>query len=142
MGIWIGAQGPRALKLIGRTADGWVSPMMAYVPPQSAAAMSALIDDATRSAERSPSAIRRIYIVPGRFTVSVPRPASDTDRAIIGPVEHWVQMLEHLAVDLGFSTFVFAGPPDPMVLRTFIKEIAPRVRECVTLRRAATAERS
>jgi len=68
---------------------------------------------------------------------SVPRPASDSDRAIFGPVDHWVQVLEHLAVDLGFGTFVFAGPSDPQTLRTFINEIAPRVRERVAARRAA-----
>jgi hypothetical protein len=46
-------------------------------------------------------------------------------------------VLEHLAADLGFGTFVFAGPSDPHTLRTFITEVAPRVRERVAARRAA-----
>jgi alkanesulfonate monooxygenase SsuD/methylene tetrahydromethanopterin reductase-like flavin-dependent oxidoreductase (luciferase family) len=68
---------------------------------------------------------------------SAPRPASDADHSIVGPVDHWVEVLEHLAADLGFGTFVFAGPSDPHTLRTFINEVAPRVRERVAGRRAA-----
>ncbi len=137
MGIWVGGYGPRVLKLIGRAADGWVCPIMSYVPPGPAAQLSAVIDGAARAALRPLSAIRRIYIVPGRLSSSVPRPASDADRSIVGPVDHWVQVLEHLAADLGFGTFVFAGPSDPQALRTFINEVAPRVRERVAARRAA-----
>jgi alkanesulfonate monooxygenase SsuD/methylene tetrahydromethanopterin reductase-like flavin-dependent oxidoreductase (luciferase family) len=137
MGIWIGGYGPRLLNLIGRTADGWVCPLMNYVPPGPAAQLSAVIDGAAREAHRPLSAIRRIYLVPGRVTSSVPRPANDSDRSIVGPVDHWVQVLEHLAADLGFGTFVFAAPSDAHTLRTLITEVAPRVRERVAARRAA-----
>ncbi|MEA2183972.1 MAG: hypothetical protein QOF69_3157, partial [Solirubrobacteraceae bacterium] len=34
-------------------------------------------------------------------------------------------MLTHLARDLGFSTFVLMGKPDPQMLRTFIEDVAP-----------------
>jgi alkanesulfonate monooxygenase SsuD/methylene tetrahydromethanopterin reductase-like flavin-dependent oxidoreductase (luciferase family) len=136
MGLWIGGYGPRLLKLIGRAADGWVSPIMSYVPPGPAAQLSAVSDGAEREALRLLSAIQRIYIVPGRVSSSVPRPASDADRSIVGPVDHWVEVLEHLAADLGFGTFVFASPSDPQTLRTFINEVAPRDRERVAARRA------
>lgn len=137
MGIWIGGYGPRLLKLIGRAADGWVCPLMNYVPPGPAAQLSAVIDGAALEALRPLSAIRRIYLVPGRVSASAPHPPSDSDRAVVGPVDHWVQVLEHLAADLGFGTFVFAGPSDPHTLRTFINEVAPRVHERVAARRAA-----
>src|SRR5258708_39479145 len=107
MGIWIGGYGPRLLKLIGQAADGGVSPLMNYMPPGPAAQLNTVIDGAAREALRPLSAIRRIYIVPGRVSSSAPRPASDADRSIVGPVDHWVQVLEHLAVDFGFGTFVF-----------------------------------
>jgi hypothetical protein len=45
-------------------------------------------------------------------------------------------VLEHLAADFGFATFVFAGPSDAPTLRTFITEVAPRVRERVAARRS------
>jgi hypothetical protein len=93
---------------------------MNYLPPEPAAQLSALIDDAARQALRPLSAIRRIYLVPGRVSSSAPHPPSDSDRAIVGPVDHWVQVLSHLAADLGFGTFVFAAPTDPHSLRTLI----------------------
>jgi hypothetical protein len=54
----------------------------------------------------------------------------------------------HLALDLGFGTFILLGPPDPDMLRTFIQEVAPDVRERVAAARvqaepvAATAAES
>jgi alkanesulfonate monooxygenase SsuD/methylene tetrahydromethanopterin reductase-like flavin-dependent oxidoreductase (luciferase family) len=140
IGIWVGAQGPRALGLTGRAADGWVSPMMSYRPPGASARLSTVIDDAAREAGRSPAAIRRIYPNPGAFTASAPRPASDADQQIVGPVDHWVQVLEHLAADFGFSTFLLVSRADPRTLRTFMGEVAPRVRERVAARRAAEQE--
>ncbi len=70
IGIWVGARGPRALQLIGRAADGWVSQTMGYRPPGASARLSTVIDDAAREAGRSPAAIRRIYPIPGAFTTS------------------------------------------------------------------------
>jgi alkanesulfonate monooxygenase SsuD/methylene tetrahydromethanopterin reductase-like flavin-dependent oxidoreductase (luciferase family) len=83
---------------------------------------------------RDPSEIRRIYNVPGAFTA--PAPATDSDEAIVGPPEHWAKVLAHLALDLGFGTFVLIAPPDPNTLRTFIEDVAPRVREGVATARA------
>jgi alkanesulfonate monooxygenase SsuD/methylene tetrahydromethanopterin reductase-like flavin-dependent oxidoreductase (luciferase family) len=45
--------------------------------------------------------------------------------------------LAHLALDLGFGTFVLMTPPDPNTVRTFIEEVAPRVRERVAAARDA-----
>ena len=45
-------------------------------------------------------------------------------------------VLTHLAVDLGFGTFVLATPPDPDTLTTFIEDVAPKVRERVAQQRA------
>ena len=128
--IWLGAAKPRALALTGRVADGWVAPMMVYVPPAQIPAATELIDTAAREAGRDPRAIRRIYIVGGEFAVA-PAPARDTDQAIAGPPDHWADVLTHLSLDLGFDTFLLATPPDPDTLRTFIEDVAPRVREQV-----------
>src|SRR5260370_17123136 len=74
IGIWVGARGPRALQLIGRAADGWVSQTMGYRPPGASARLSTVIDDAAREPGRSPAAIRRIYPIPRPFTTSAPVP--------------------------------------------------------------------
>jgi alkanesulfonate monooxygenase SsuD/methylene tetrahydromethanopterin reductase-like flavin-dependent oxidoreductase (luciferase family) len=136
IGIWLGAAKPRALALTGRVADGWAAPLMNYQPPAAAAEAQTMIDRAALEAGRDPSEIRRIYNVPGAFAAAAPAPASDTDEAIVGPPDHWVEVLTHFAVDLGFGTFVLIAPPDPEVLRTFIEDVAPRVRERVAAARA------
>lgn len=134
IGIWLGVTGPRAVALAGRVADGWV-PSMGYVPPQAAARSSAILDGAARGAGRDPADIRRIYNVGGRLTASAPQPASGTDAQITGPVDHWVKVLSHFALDLGFASFILWSQPDEATLRTFIEEVAPGVRERVAGRR-------
>jgi alkanesulfonate monooxygenase SsuD/methylene tetrahydromethanopterin reductase-like flavin-dependent oxidoreductase (luciferase family) len=136
--VWIGANKPRALALTGRVADGWVSPLMSYKPPREAAQANLAIDRAAREAGRDPRAIRRIYNVQGAFTGTTQGPASDTDQGIVGTSEHWAEVLTHLALDIGFGTFVLATPPDPHTLATFIEDVAPRVRERVAERRASS----
>jgi alkanesulfonate monooxygenase SsuD/methylene tetrahydromethanopterin reductase-like flavin-dependent oxidoreductase (luciferase family) len=136
IGIWLGAAKPRALALTGRKADGWAAPLMNYLPPIAAAEAHGVIDGSARAAGRDPREIRRIYNVPGAFAASAPAPARDTDQSIVGPPEHWAAVLTHLALDLGFGTFVLIAPPDPGVLRTFIEDVAPDVRERVAAARA------
>ena len=136
--VWIGANRPRALALTGRVADGWVSPLMSYKPPAEAAQANLAIDRAAREAGRNPGAIRRIYNLQGAFASTTEGPASDTDQGIVGPPEHWAEVLAHLALDVGFDTFVLATPPDPDTLAAFIEDVAPQVRERVAERRASS----
>jgi alkanesulfonate monooxygenase SsuD/methylene tetrahydromethanopterin reductase-like flavin-dependent oxidoreductase (luciferase family) len=136
IGIWLGAAKPRALALTGRVADGWAAPLMNYMPPAPAAEAQTVIDRAAREAGREPGDIRRIYNTPGAFAATAPAPARDTDEAIVGPPDHWADVLTHLALDHGFGTFVLMGEPDSELLRTFIEDVAPRVRERVAAGRA------
>ncbi|HET8524491.1 MAG TPA: LLM class flavin-dependent oxidoreductase [Thermomicrobiales bacterium] len=135
IGIWLGVTGPRALRLTGELADGWV-PSMSYVSPAQAARSNAIIDDAARAAGRDPAAIRRIYNIGGDVSPVVEAGSNDEDQQIVGPRDHWVKVLTHLAVDLGFSTFILWGVPAAPRLRMFIEEIAPAVKEQVAQVRA------
>jgi alkanesulfonate monooxygenase SsuD/methylene tetrahydromethanopterin reductase-like flavin-dependent oxidoreductase (luciferase family) len=135
IGIWLGAAKPRALALTGRVADGWAAPLMNYMPPAATVEAQTVIDRAAREAGRDPAEIRRIYNMSGAFTTAAPAPARDTDEAIVGPPDHWAEVLAHLALDLGFGTFLLIAPPDPDTLRTFIEEVAPQVRERVATAR-------
>lgn len=110
IGIWLGVIGPRAFHLTGEAADGWV-PSMAYVSPAQAAISNGIIDAAARAAGRDPAAIRRIYNIGGDVAPVIEAGASDDDRQIVGLRDHWVNVLTHLAVDHGFSTFVLWGVP-------------------------------
>ncbi|MEA2214054.1 MAG: hypothetical protein QOF83_4002 [Solirubrobacteraceae bacterium] len=76
--------------------------------------------------------------MPGAFTTCAPAPARDTDQSIVGPPEHWAAVLTHTALDLGFGTFVLLGPPDSDLLRTFIEDVGPDVRERVAAGRTQT----
>lgn len=135
LGIWLGVIGPRALRLTGAVADGWV-PSMSYVPPARAAASNAIIDAAARAAGRDPAAIRRIYNIGGDVAPTVESGAGDDDQQIVGPRDHWVAVLTRLAVEHGFGTFVLWGVPTAPRLRMFIEEIAPAVKERVAEIRA------
>ena len=136
IGIWLGAAKPRALALTGRVADGWAAPLMNYQPPAAAAQAQTIIDRAARDGGRDPAEIRRIYNMSGAFTARAAAPARDSDEAIVGPPEHWAEVLTHFAVDLGFGTFLLIAPPDPDTLRIFIEDVAPEVRERVAAARA------
>lgn len=135
VGIWLGALGPRMLRLTGEAADGWV-PSLSYVPPAQAARANAIIDAAARAVGHDPAAIRRIYNVGGRFAPNVSQAWTPDAQEIVGPVEHWVDALTDLALNQGFSTFVLWTDPEPEALRLFIDEVAPAVRARVAERRA------
>ena len=136
IGIWLGVLGPRALRLTGEVADGWV-PSMSYVPPAQVARSNVIIDDAARAAGRAPAAIRRIYNVGGDVAPVIESGDGPEDTQIVGPRDHWVRVLTRLAIDHGISTFVLWGVPTAPRLRMFIEEIAPAVREAVAAERAA-----
>ena len=76
--------------------------------------------------------------VPGEFAATAPTPWRDTDQAPVGPPEHWAEVLTELSLEFGFSDFLLVGPPDPDMLRTFIQDVAPAVRERVAVSRART----
>ena len=137
--VWIGANRPRALALTGRVADGWVSPLMSYKPPRGSRpgqTSRSIAPPARRAATRARSAASTTSRAPSRARPQ--GPAADTDQGIVGPPEHWAEVLTHLALDIGFGTFVLATPPDPDTLTTFIEDVAPRVRERVAERRASS----
>jgi alkanesulfonate monooxygenase SsuD/methylene tetrahydromethanopterin reductase-like flavin-dependent oxidoreductase (luciferase family) len=100
IGIWLGAIGPRMLRLTGRAADGWV-PSAPYLAPEELAARHAQIDDAATEAGRDPTKIRRVYNVSGRIT------DGPTKGFLHGPASHWVEELTRLAVEYGMDTFIF-----------------------------------
>ncbi|WP_370937992.1 LLM class flavin-dependent oxidoreductase [Amycolatopsis sp. cg13] len=118
MEIWLGALGPRMLRLIGRAADGWL-PSMTRIPPDRLPAAHALIDGAARKAGRSPAEIRRLYNLPG-----VPS----------GSIGEWTEQLAELALTHGMSAFLLSVDSADAV-RLFAREVAPRVRELVAARR-------
>jgi alkanesulfonate monooxygenase SsuD/methylene tetrahydromethanopterin reductase-like flavin-dependent oxidoreductase (luciferase family) len=113
--IWVGATGPRMLRLIGRVADGWL-PSLGYLGGRERLAeLNAVIDESAQAAAREPSAVRRLLN--------------------IGPGDADPAFLADLALADGVSAFILASD-DAHEIDRYGKEVAPQVRELVALGRA------
>ena len=126
IGIWLGVYGPRALRLAGRLADGWLPSLRGDLTVL--AEGSARLDEAASAAGRNPSDIRRLVNVNGQIT-NGPKLG-----LLRGPVDQWVDELTDLAVGYGFDTFIFWGEGDDQLSR-FAEEVVPAVRSQIALER-------
>ncbi len=126
IGIWLGVYGPRALRLTGRLADGWVPSLRGDVTPL--AESSARLDEAAVEAGRDPADLRRVLNVKGQIT------GGDRGGLLRGPVNQWVDELTDLVVGQGFDTVMFWAE-QPGQLARFAEEVVPAVRAQVAAER-------
>jgi alkanesulfonate monooxygenase SsuD/methylene tetrahydromethanopterin reductase-like flavin-dependent oxidoreductase (luciferase family) len=126
IGIWLGVYGPRALRMAGRLADGWVPSLTGDVAFLGDA--SARLDEAAADAGRDPTEIRRVLNVSGQIT------DGNRQGLLRGPVDQWVDELTDLAVGYGFDTFLFWGEGDDQLPR-FAEEVVPGVKAQVAAER-------
>ena len=113
IGIWVGAYGPRMLRLTGRLGDGWLPSLGGhFLGAGDVPRMQAAIDEAARRAGRSPGAVERAVNVM----------ALEGDPA---------EALARIVSELRFTT-LFCAPPDdgsPVdYVRRLGEDVAPRVR--------------
>ncbi|RDG32402.1 LLM class flavin-dependent oxidoreductase [Streptomyces corynorhini] len=128
--VWIGAVGPRMLRLTGEVADGWL-PSVPHVPPVRLAAGQRLVDEGAEAAGRPPSAVRRLYnLSPGRED-GFPR----------GGPRDWPEQLAALTVEVGTSAYLLPTH-QPDLLRTFGEEVAPATRALVAAAREVSTDRA
>lgn len=122
IGIWLGAYGPRMMRVVGRLADGWL-PSLPRLPLAEIPARVRLLEEAAERAGRDPRAIRRIANVNG---VIADGPVEDWLR---GPPEHWVAELGTLAADHGFDGFLLWSDGDMTEqIGRLAAEVAPALR--------------
>jgi alkanesulfonate monooxygenase SsuD/methylene tetrahydromethanopterin reductase-like flavin-dependent oxidoreductase (luciferase family) len=126
IGIWLGVYGPRAIRLAGRIADGWVPSYRGEV--QEIRALSARLDEAASEAGRDPASLRRILNVHGEITDGASR------GSLQGPVAQWVEELTELALGAGFDTFILWADREEQLPR-FAQEVVPAVRAQVAAQR-------
>ncbi|HEX6254668.1 MAG TPA: LLM class flavin-dependent oxidoreductase [Euzebyales bacterium] len=100
IGIWLGAIGPRMLRVTGHMADGWI-PSSPYVPPDKLLGRHAVIDEAAHEAGRDPSDVLRLYNINGRIT------DGPTERWLVGDEDHWIEQLRDLHTDKRIDAFIF-----------------------------------
>ena len=118
IGIWIGAYGPRLLRLTGRRADGWLPTLgERYLDPGDVPSRQAAIDEAARAAGRDPTEIERAANV----------------TALGDDPERWAESLTRIVTELRFTTlFVSLPDEDPVgFVQRLGEDVAPRVRERV-----------
>lgn len=134
IGIWLGSQGPRMLRLAGRVADGWAAPIAPYLPYERWPRANELIDEGARAAGRDPGQVRRLAQLVGTISDEAgPATAREGTDPVRGTPEQWVELLTRLASDQPFRTFVF-WPEQTSVeqIRRFAREVVPRVRAQLT----------
>ena len=127
IGIWLGVTGPRALRLTGQVADGWVPSFRGDL--SKIAEMTKQLNDAAAEAGRDSASIRRILNVNGEITNGA------SSGILQGPVTQWADELSNLAVTYGFDTFIFWGEGESQLQR-FAEEVVPAVRAQVAVERA------
>ncbi len=132
--IWVGASGPKMLRLTGRMGDG-VLVSSTYEPLPRLLEINQLIDEGAAEAGRPTDAIRRGYNLMGIVDVGQfdGRLTNVQDGVIYGNVSEWVEQLKRLYVDYRMDTFIFWPVADaPMEqLRAFASEIIPAVKQAI-----------
>jgi len=122
IGIWLGAYGPRMMRVVGRLADGWL-PSLPRLPLDELPGRIALIEEAAERAGRDPRSIRRIANVNGEIVDGPVRGWLE------GPPEHWIAELGTLARDHGFTGFVLWSKGEMTEqLGRLADEVAPALR--------------
>jgi alkanesulfonate monooxygenase SsuD/methylene tetrahydromethanopterin reductase-like flavin-dependent oxidoreductase (luciferase family) len=117
IGIWIGALGPRMLRLTGRLGDGWLPSVGGdYVSPDDARRMQAAVDEGAKAAGRDPAEIERAANVP----------------TLNGDPGGWADQLVW-ATELRFTTLLTSVPGDDPIaeIHRLGEEVGPRLREMV-----------
>jgi alkanesulfonate monooxygenase SsuD/methylene tetrahydromethanopterin reductase-like flavin-dependent oxidoreductase (luciferase family) len=131
--IWVGAGGPRMLRLTGRVADG-ILVSIPYVPPAQLAEVHRLIDEGAAAAGRPPTVIRRGYNLMGLLETGAggrirPRPC-----LIAGGVDYWVETIARFARDFRMDTFTFwpVAGDELRQIEVFAREVVPAVQAALS----------
>jgi len=122
--IWFGVYGPRACRLLGRVADGWI-PSLGRSSVEELATRHGIIDEAASEHGRDPASIRRMLNVSGRIT------DGEGGGHLVGPAGQWVDQLGDLVLLHGFDTFVFWPEGEPVDQLHRFAAITDDVRELV-----------
>ena len=123
IGIWLGAYGPRMLRLTGRLADGWL-PSIPRMPLADLPEKVALLEEGAADAGRDPSEVRRVANVNGTLT------GGASEGFLQGPPGQWVDELSDLNGRFGFDCFLLwlEGDDQAAQLERFAAEVAPALR--------------
>jgi alkanesulfonate monooxygenase SsuD/methylene tetrahydromethanopterin reductase-like flavin-dependent oxidoreductase (luciferase family) len=122
--IWLGTFGPRALRVTGRLADGWI-PSHGYAPLDEVAVMRSRVLAAAREADRDPAEITCAYNV----AVTVGPGVSPDAGTVSGSVAAVTDQLAGF-IALGFTTINLMprGPDVASQTELLATEVLPALR--------------
>ena len=127
--IWFGVYGPKACRLLGRVADGWI-PSLGRSTIEELDSRHGLIDESAMDSGRDPAQIRRLLNVGGRIT------DGESEGMLKGPADQWVDQLASLTLEHGFDTYIFWPESNPVdQIRRFVA-LSERVRSVISAERA------
>lgn len=132
--IWVGAAGPRMMRLLGRMADGLLVSRN-YHPPERLHRFNSLIDESAEEAGRDPAAIRRGYNLMGVLDVG----RNDTkasgldDNYLQGDAAHWTEKIVEWRDDYRQDTFIFwpVAGNQTVQIEAFVHDVVPAVRQAL-----------
>ncbi len=116
IGLWLGAYGPRMLRLTGRLGDGWLPSIGEhYLSEEEALERHSVIDEAAKRAGRDPAEIVRAANV-----------GLDDPSELLDP-----ERLARVATELRFEAALVSVPSDEPLdfIRRLGEATAPRARE-------------
>jgi alkanesulfonate monooxygenase SsuD/methylene tetrahydromethanopterin reductase-like flavin-dependent oxidoreductase (luciferase family) len=122
--IWLGTLGPRALRLTGRLADGWI-PSLDLAPPERVPKLHEQILRGAHEAERDPSDITLAY----NMEIRVDEQAAPEPGIVTGPPDAVTERLIGFT-ELGFTAMNFQpqGPGRAEQIEQLATEVIPAVR--------------
>jgi alkanesulfonate monooxygenase SsuD/methylene tetrahydromethanopterin reductase-like flavin-dependent oxidoreductase (luciferase family) len=124
LGIWLGAYGPRTLRMTGALADGWM-PSLGFLGLDRLPDAVARVNAGAEEAGRDPSGIRKVYNLNGLIGPESPEPFQ-------GSVAQWVEQIVSVVQDFGMNAVVYWPNEDhERQLSVFAAEVVPAVREAL-----------
>jgi alkanesulfonate monooxygenase SsuD/methylene tetrahydromethanopterin reductase-like flavin-dependent oxidoreductase (luciferase family) len=123
--IWLGTLGPRALRLTGRLADGWI-PSLDLAPPERVPKLREQILRGAHQAERDPDDITLAY----NMEIRVDGQAAPEPGVVTGSPDAVTERLIGFT-ELGFTSMNFQpiGPGRDEQIERLATEVIPAVRD-------------
>ncbi len=132
--IWVGATGPRMLRLVGRAADGLLISHN-YVPPSRLMEVNQRIDEGAAQSGRDPSEVRRGYNLMGVLDLGREdtKAAGLDDNYVKGTVGEWVEKLLNWYHNDRQDTFIFwpVAGNQRLQIEAFAKGVVPAVKSAL-----------
>jgi alkanesulfonate monooxygenase SsuD/methylene tetrahydromethanopterin reductase-like flavin-dependent oxidoreductase (luciferase family) len=136
--IWLGALGPKMLRLTGRLGDGWTV-SYGYAPLQQIPKMQQTIDQSLAAAGRKTNEVHRNYNLAGIVLESGSKKAGqqehiitngEQDGLLVGSIDFWVDTIVKFYKDLRMDSFTFwPANESAEEVELFAKRVVPRVKE-------------